>query len=264
MTAAVIGSNSRAFGMQPDPPKAERIIDEVRVRQIHLFLTILSKLSDMPKKTILARRKSGAKGRSLRRLAIHFAHFLQSPQWEQRIIFHLDRKQLGQEEVAIAKKLEADPGAAWAVGRLFDAMSLLVSINVTDLFALTTNSRPQTARSVDEEMAAEIPEDEAPEPKPTRRAPYNPAKDVSPEKLRRKQEAEALVAKAQLTRQLEATVGEIRIAKAVIQTGGAQGAGKEARDDAKRATRELDALMKKERSLRLALGEIKPSKEECT
>ena len=45
--------------MQPDPPKAERILDKARVRQIQLFLTILSKLSDMPKKTILARRKSG-------------------------------------------------------------------------------------------------------------------------------------------------------------------------------------------------------------
>ena len=242
--------------MQPDPPKAERILDKARVRQIQLFLTIVSKLADMPKKTILARRKSGAKGRSLRRLAIHFAHFVGSPQWEQRHIFQLDRKQLGQEEVAIAKKLEADPGAAWAVGRMFDAMAILVSVNVADLLSLTTNSRPQTARSVDEEMAAEIPEDEAPEPKPTRRAPYNPAKDVSPEKLRRKQEAEALVAKAQLTRQLEATVGEIRIAKAVIQAGGHDGAGKDAKADARRAAKDLEALLRKERSLKRALGEV--------
>lgn len=242
--------------MQPDPPKAERIIDEVRVRQIHLFLTILSKLSDMPKKTILARRKSGAKGRSLRRLAIHFAHFLQSPQWEQRIIFHLDRKQLGQEEVAIAKKLEADPGAAWAVGRLFDAMSLLVSISVTDLFALTTNSRPQTARSVDEEISAEIPvEPEAPA-KPKLKPAWNPARDAKPEALRRQQEAEALAARGQLKRKLAATESNIRIAKAVIQTGAATGAGKEARDDAKRSARELDALMKQERALRLAICEI--------
>lgn len=241
--------------MQPDPPKAERIIDEVRVRQIHLFLTILSKLSDMPKKTILARRKSGAKGRSLRRLAIHFAHFLQSPQWEQRIIFHLDRKQLGQEEVAIAKKLEADPGAAWAVGRLFDAMAMLMSISVTDLFSLTANSRPQTARSVDAEIAAEIPVDEAPA-KPKLKPAWNPARDAKPEALRRQQEAEALAARGQLKRQLEATLSAIRIAKAVIQTGGADGAGKEARDDAKRSARELDALMKKERALRLALGEV--------
>lgn len=242
--------------MQPDPPKAERILDEVRVRQIHLFLTILSKLAGMPKKTILARRKSGKEGRSLRRLGIHFAHFLQSPQWEQRVIFGLDRKQLGQEEVAIAKKLEADPVAAWAVGRLFDAMSLLVSINVTDLLSLTTNSRPQTARSVDEEIAAEIPvEPEAPA-KPKLKPAWNPATDAKPDALRRASEADAIVARNQLQRQLEATQSAIRIAKAVIQTGGAEGAGKEARDDAKRATRELDALMKKERSLKLALGEI--------
>lgn len=242
--------------MQPDPPKAERILDKARVRQIQLFLTIVSKLSDMPKKTILARRKSGAKGRSLRRLAIHFAHFVGSPQWEQRYIFQLDRKQLGQEEVAIAKKLEADPVAAWAVGRLFDAMSLLTSINVADLMSLTTNSRPQTARSVDEEIAAEIPvEPEAPA-KPKLKPAWNPARDAKPEALRRSQEAAALVAKGQLQRQLDATQSAIRIAKAVIQTGGAEGAGKEARDDAKRATRELDALMKKERSLKLALGEI--------
>ena len=257
MTTAVIGSNSRAFGMQPDPPKAERILDKARVRQIQLFLTIVSKLADMPKKTILARRKSGAKGRSLRRLAIHFAHLVGSPQWEQRYIFQLDRKQLGQEEVAIAKKLEADPGAAWAVGRLFDAMSLLTSINVVDLMSLTTNSRPQTARSVDEEIAAEIPVEETPA-KPKLKPAWNPAKDPKPEALRRSQEAAQLVAKAQLQRQLESTQSAIRIAKSVIQTGGAEGAGKEARDDAKRATRELDAALKKEKALRLALGEITP------
>lgn len=247
--------------MQPDPPKAERILDKARVRQIQLFLTILSKLSDMPKKTILARRKSGAKGRSLRRLAIHFAHLVGSPQWEQRYIFQLDRKQLGQEEVAIAKKLEADPVAAWAVGRLFDAMSLLTSINVTDLFSLTTNSRPQTARSVDEEIAAEIPVEETPA-KPKLKPAWNPAKDAKPEALRRASEAETIVARNQLQRQLEATQSAIRIAKAVIQTGGAEGAGKEARDDARRATRELDALMKKERALKLALGEIEPKQVE--
>jgi len=256
MIAATIGSNSRAFGMQPDPPKAERILDKARMRQIQLFLTILSKLADMPKKTILARRKSGAKGRSLRRLGIHFAHYIGSPQWEQRYIFELDRKQLGQEEVAIAKKLEADPVAAWAVGRLFDAMSLLVSINVADLLALTTNSRPQTARSVDEEIAAEIPVEPDAPAKPKLKPAWNPARDAKPEALRRSEEAAQLVAKGQLKRQLEATQSAIRIAKAVIQTGGAEGAGKEARDDAKRATRELDALMKKERSLKLALGEI--------
>jgi sugar phosphate isomerase/epimerase len=61
-----------------------------------------------------------------------------------------------------------------------------------------------------------------------------------------------------LKRKLAATESAIRIAKAVIQTGGAEGAGKEARDDAKRATRELDALLKKEKALRLALGEITP------
>jgi len=256
MIAATIGSNSLAFGMQPDPPKAERIIDEVRVRQIHLFLTILSKLSDMPKKTILARRKSGAKGRSLRRLAIHFAHFLQSPQWEQRLIFQLDRKQLGQEEVAIAKKLEADPVAEWAVGRLFDAMSLLVSINVTDLLSLTTNSRPQTARSVDEEIAAEIPvEPEAPA-KPKLKPAWNPATDAKPDALRRSDEAKAIVARNQLKRELSATESAIRIAKAVIQTGGAEGAGKEAKDDARREARNLETLLKKEKALRLALGEV--------
>lgn len=256
MIAATIGSNSRAFGMQPDPPKAERILDKARVRQIQLFLTIVSKLADMPKKTILARRKSGAKGRSLRRLAIHFAHFVGSPQWEQRYIFQLDRKQLGQEEVAIAKKLEADPVAEWAVGRLFDAMSLLVSINVTDLLSLTTNSRPQTARSVDEEIAAEIPvEPEAPA-KPKLKPAWNPATDARPDALRRQQEAAELAARGQLKRKLDAVLSAIRIAKAVIQTGGADGAGKEARDDAKRATRELDALLKKEKALRLALGEI--------
>lgn len=261
MIAATIGSNSRAFGMQPDPPKAERILDKARVRQIQLFLTIVSKLADMPKKTILARRKSGTKGRSLRRLAIHFAHFVGSPQWEQRYIFQLDRKQLGQEEVAIAKKLEADPVAEWAVGRLFDAMSLLVSINVTDLLSLTTNSRPQTARSVDEEIAAEIPvEAEAPaKPKPKLKPAWNPARDAKPEVLRRQQEAAELAARGQLKRQLESTLSAIRIAKAVIQTGGAEGAGKEARDDAKRATRELDALMKKERTLKQALSEITPT-----
>lgn len=258
MVAATIGSNSSRFGMQPDPPKAERIIDEVRVRQIHLFLTILSKLSDMPKKTILARRKSGAKGRSLRRLAIHFAHFLQSPQWEQRLIFQLDRKQLGQEEVAIAKKLEADAGAAWAVGRMFDAMSLIMSIKVTDLLCLTTNSRPQTARSVDEEIAAEIPVEADAPAKPKLKPAWNPARDPKPDALRRQQEAEALAARGQLKRKLEATESAIRIAKAVIQTGAATGAGKEARDDAKRSARELDALMKQERALRLALGEITP------
>jgi len=261
MIAATIGSNSSRFGMQPDPPKAERIIDEVRVRQIHLFLTILSKLSDMPKKTILARRKSGAKGRSLRRLAIHFAHFLQSPQWEQRLIFQLDRKQLGQEEVAIAKKLEADPGAAWAVGRMFDAMSLIMSIKVTDLLSLTTNSRPQTARSVDEEIAAEIPVEEVAPAKPKLKPAWNPAKDPKPEALRRSREADQLVAKGQLQRQLESTQSAIRIAKAVIQTGGAEGAGKEARTDAKRAAKDLESLIKKERSLIRALGEIKQSEE---
>jgi len=256
MIAATIGSNSRAFGMQPDPPKAERILDKARVRQIQLFLTILSKLSDMPKKTILARRKSGKEGRSLRRLGIHFAHYVGSPQWEQRYIFQLNRKQLGQEEVAIAKKLEADPVAEWAVGQLFKAMSVLASIDVADLLSLTANSRPQTARSVDEEIAAEIPvEPEAPA-KPKLKPAWNPAKDPKPEALRRASEADAIVARNQLQRQLESTQSAIRIAKAVIQTGGAQGAGKEARDDAKRATRELDAALKKEKALRLALGEI--------
>lgn len=247
--------------MQPDPPKAERIIDEVRVRQIHLFLTILSKLSDMPKKTILARRKSGAKGRSLRRLAIHFAHFLQSPQWEQRLIFQLDRKQLGQEEVAIAKKLEADAGAAWAVGRMFDAMALIMSIKVTDLLSLTTNSRPQTARSVDEEIAAEIPVDEAPA-KPKLKPAWNPARDARPEALRRSQEASALVARNQLKRDLEVTEKAIRIAYAVIKAGKAEGAGKEAREDGKREERNLVLLARKERSLRLALGEIETKQVE--
>lgn len=242
--------------MQPDPPKAERILDKARVRQIQLFLTIVSKLADMPKKTILARRKSGAKGRSLRRLAIHFAHLIGSPQWEQRYIFQIDRKQLGQEEVAIAKKLEADPVAAWAVGRMFDAMSLLTSINVADLLSLTTNSRPQTARSVDEEIAAEIPvEPEAPA-KPKLKPAWNPATDQRPEALRRSQEAARIVATNQLKRDLAATQSEIRIAKAVIQTGAAEGAGKEARTDAKRAAKDLEALMKKERSLIRALGEV--------
>lgn len=242
--------------MQPDPPKAERILDKARVRQIQLFLTIVSKLSDMPKKTILARRKSGAKGRSLRRLAIHFAHFVGSPQWEQRYIFQIDRKQLGQEEVAIAKKLEADPVAEWAVGRLFDAMSLLVSINVTDLLHLTTNSRPQTARSVDEEIAAEIPVEPDAPAKPKTKPAWNPATDPRPEALRRSEEAKRIVATNQLKRDLAATESAIRIAKAVIQTGAATSAGKEARDDARRATRELDAALKKEKALRLALGEI--------
>lgn len=256
MIAATIGSNSSLFGMQPDPPKAERILDKARVRQIQLFLTIVSKLADMPKKTILARRKSGAKGRSLRRLAIHFAHLIGSPQWEQRYIFQLDRKQLGQEEVAIAKKLEADPGAAWAVGRMFDAMAILVSVNVADLLSLTTNSRPQTARSVDEEIAAEIPvEPEAPA-KPKLKPAWNPAKDPKPEALRRQQEAAELAARGQLKRKLEATLSAIRIAKAVIQTGGAEGAGKEAKDDARREARNLETLLKKEKALRLALGEV--------
>lgn len=258
MIAATIGSNSRAFGMQPDPPKAERILDKARVRQIQLFLTIVSKLSDMPKKTILARRKSGTKGRSLRRLAIHFAHFVGSPQWEQRYIFQLDRKQLGQEEVAIAKKLEGDPAAEWAVGRLFDAMSLLVSINVTDLLSLTSNSRPQTARSVDEEIAAEIPvEAEAPA-KPKLKPAWNPATDARPDALRRSEEAKAIVARNQLKRELANTESAIRIAKSVIKTGDQDGAGKEAREDAKREARNLEKLLKQERSLRLALGEITP------
>lgn len=246
--------------MQPDPPKAERIIDKTRVRQIELLLTILSKLTDVSKKTIRARRKSGAKGRSLRRIGIHFAHYLGSPQWEQRLIFQLDRKQLGQEEVAISKRLEADPGAGLAVGLLFDAMSLIGRIDVADLLGLTTNSRPQTARSVDEEIAAEIPVEEAPA-KPKLKPAWNPAKDAKPEALRRQQEAAELAARGQLKRQLEATLSAIRIAKAVIQTGGADGAGKEARDDAKRSARELDALMKKERALRLALGEIESERE---
>lgn len=255
MIAATIGDNSRAFGMQPDPPKAERILDKARVRQIELLLSVLSKLTDIPKKTIRARRKSGSKGRSLRRIGIHFAHYLGSPQWEQRLIFQLDRKQLGQEEVAISKRLESDPGAELAVGRLFDAMSLIGSINVADLLSLATNSRPQTARSVDEEIAAEIPVDEAPA-KPKLKPAWNPATDARPDALRRSQEAQAIVTTNQLKRKLATVLSGISIADAVIKTGKAEGAGKEAKQDAARADRERNALLKQERALRLALGEI--------
>lgn len=242
--------------MQPDPPKAERILDRERLRKIELLLTILSKLSDVPKKTIRARRKSGAKGRSLRRIGVHYAHYLGSPQWEQRHIFQLDRKQLGQEEVAISKRLESDPNASLAVGFLFDAMTLIGRINVPDLLGLATNSRPQTARSVDKEFAVEIPIEEEAPAKPQRKPAWNPATDAKPEVLRRQQEAAELAARGQLKRQLASTESAIRIAKAVIQTGAAEGAGKEARTDAKRAAKDLEALMKKERSLIRALGEV--------
>ena len=116
--------------------------------------------------------------------------------------------------------------------------------------------RPQTARSVDEEIAAEIPvEPEAPA-KPKLKPAWNPAKDPKPEALRRASEADAIVARNQLQRQLESTQSAIRIAKAVIQTGGLKAQAKKPETTPKRATRELDAALKKEKALRLALGEI--------
>lgn len=235
------------------PPKGKRIVNEVRVRQIHLFLTILSKLADTPKKTILATRKSGVKGRSLRRLGIHFAHFLESPQWEQQRIFGIDRKQIGEEETAIAKRLGADPAAEWAVGRLFDAMSMMLSIDVTDVFALAT-ARPQSKVSVDLELEAEIPiEAEEPKPRPALRIVAPPP---SPDQIRRAQEAAKLVADRHLKSKLEGVDRLISIAKRVIVAGGEPESRKEQRDDAMAEAKSLPALLKERRALRRALKEI--------
>lgn len=239
------------------PPRSKRIVDEVRVRQIHLFLTLLSKLSDTPKKTILARRKSGVKGRSLRRLGIHFAHFLGSPQWEQQRIFALDRKQIGEEETAIAKRLEADPVAEWAVGRLFDAMSLLLSIDVTAVFGLAT-ARPQSRVSVDLEIEAEIPiEPEEPKPRARLRIVAPPP---TPDQLRRSQEAADLVADRHLKSKLDGVEKRIAISKSVILAGDQPNARKDQRDNAKAEAKALLGLLKERRAIRRAFKELATAK----
>lgn len=249
--------------MDEPPPKGERIIDEVRVRQIHLFLTILSKLSDTPKKIILARRKSGKKGRSLRRLGIHFANFLRSPQWEQQRIFGLDRKQIGEEETAISKRLEADPGASWAVGRLFDAMSMLLSIDAPSLFGLAS-SPPQSKVSVDRELESEIPIDPDEEEKPKPRAKLRVlAAEPTPDQVRRAQEAARLVAERHLQSKLDGVETRISISKSVIAAGDKPEAGKEARDAAKAEVKTLEGLLKEKRSLRRAMKELETGKRKA-
>lgn len=248
---------------EPLPRRAKRIVNEVRVRQIHLFLTILSKLSDTPKKTILARRKSGVRGRSLRRLGIHFAHFLESPQWEQQRIFGLDRKQIGEEETAISKRLEADPAAEWAVGQLFNAMSLLLSIDVTDVFSLAT-ARPQSRVSVERELEAEIPIEPEQAPKPRTRLRLV-APPPTPDQMRRAQEAAQLVAERHLNSKLDGVDRRIAIAKSVILAGGQPGARKEQIDNARAEAKSLPGLLKERSTLRRALkeirGEAKPRKK---
>lgn len=259
-TATPAEHNSQDSGEDDErlPPRGQRIVNELRVRQVHLFLTILSKLADTSKKTILERRKSGVKGRSLRRLGIHFAHFLGSPKWEQQRIFGIDRKQIGEEETAIAKRLEADPAAEWAVGRLFDAMSMLLSIDVTDVFGLAT-ARPQSKVSLERELAAEIhiePE-EAPKPRARLRLVAPPP---SPDQLRRSQEAAELVADRHLKSKLENVDKRIAIANSVILAGGKPNARKEQRDNAKDEAKALLGLLKERRSIRRALKELATAK----
>lgn len=238
---AVIGHN----GCPEDeraPPKSERIVTKEDAHVFRIVVRMLATRAELAKWRILEKRKGGEDGRAIRCFAIGYMRGLGFPVWKLELMWDLNRKQIGQEEEAyihmrtkrdvIDENLDhveqmLDSGLRIALEELLEA--------ATEEYQIVLDNRRdakkgrRVARTEAAEAAAKAPPPPPPAP-PT--------------------EAEVLVLANERKRRIEWLEGEVRRQKAVILAGGKDGAGKDAKADARRAVPRLESAMAELESLK--------------
>lgn len=244
---AVIGGN---FPPEDEraPPKAQRIVTKEDAHVFKVVVRMLATRAELAKWRVLEKRKGGEDGRAVRCFAIGYMRGLGFPVWKLELMWDLNRKQIGQEEEAyihmrttrevIDDNLEhveqmLDSGLRIALDELLEA--------ATEEYQVVLDNRRDAKRG---RRVARVEAEEAAAKAPPPPPPAPPS------------EAEILVLDNQRKRRIEWLEGEVRRQKAVCIAGGQEGAGKDARADAKRALPKLESAMAELNKLKA----VKPAK----
>ena len=228
---------ARVGGNFPPPDDEERAppkhLRNVTDQDIYVFRVVVKTLAtrfNLAKWRVVEKRKGGDDGRTIRCLAIGYMRGLNFPVWKLEMMWDINRKQVGNEEEAYlrmrADNALCDEQASHMEDMLDGALALDIEKFMSEATAeivsiIETRRRTKKERSDKKAVAKANP----PPPKP-RHVPT---------------EAEKLRDAANAKHKIEALEAAIRINHRVIVEADKPGAGKDAKRDALKAAKEIEA-----------------------
>lgn len=229
---AVIGGN---FPPEDEraPPKSQRIVTPEDAQVFRLIVRMLAARCEVAKWRVTEKRKGGEYGRTVRCIAIGYMRGVGFPVWKLEMMWDLNRKQVGQEELAFLTMRGVNEVVDRNVERIETMLDAALQI---ELEPLMTEAALEIEEVILTRHAAKQERTEAKKAKASAPPPPKTKKKLT--------EAERLVQRNEARRQLAVIQRDIDIAMSVIRKAAEDGSSRDDKRNAAAEAKKLNALVK--------------------
>ena len=212
------------------PPKHLRIVSPEDAFAFKVIVRVLATRFELAKWRVTEKRKGGDDGRTVRCLAIGYMRGVGFPVWKLELMWDLNRKQIGQEEEAYLRMRSENQVCDDHASHMEDMLDGALAMDVDKFMSEATaeivsiiETRRRTKKERSEKKAVAKANPPPPKPKPVQTI------------------AERLRDAANAKHRIETLETAIRVNHRVIVAAEQPGAGKEAKRDALKAAKEIEA-----------------------